>query len=297
MNQFFVTLPSSASAKINPNNKVTHYNVYLGQNLHLEDENYEVGLAEIHLRGDLENVLKRKHALKLTFEITENEYKVIKRIPHVKKDSKEKATHYYPATEEHWRRIIKVNSACFFTVDIFILPNIYISRNAILETINSSFKKADVDVQIKIKNSQLQIFGSAIQDRKYEVTATPFFRTFFISEKWATESLNILSTINPTFKLENTFQVPFVDHYEIFIYSDICRHSLVGGTSSRLLRVITIPTNSSSFTFSKIFDFPHYIPISSNHVNNINVELCTLTGSYYPIITGHCILKLHFRKI
>ena len=54
--QFYLTLPSSASMDLFPYNTISDFRTELLNNIYLEREMYEVGLSEIILDAGVENV-------------------------------------------------------------------------------------------------------------------------------------------------------------------------------------------------------------------------------------------------
>lgn len=82
------------------------------------------------------------------------------------------------------------------------------------------------------------------------------------------------------------------------INTDVIKNQYFGDVSSQILKIIPIKskTDSEVVTF---FDNLHYIPVSKNRINTINIEIHDLNGKLIKFEDKFTfiILKLHFRKI
>lgn len=82
----------------------------------------------------------------------------------------------------------------------------------------------------------------------------------------------------------------------IYIYSDICSYQHVGDTFAPLLNVVAVPNNIKYGDYIDIiYNTPHYIPIVSNVLDTIEIDLRTDTGEKIHFETGKVFIKLHFR--
>ena len=87
--------------------------------------------------------------------------------------------------------------------------------------------------------------------------------------------------------------------HAIFIYTDIIRHQLVGEAEVPLLRTVRM----KSFTGGDrpemdtvVYTHPHYILVSKQYIDSIEIDIRTDTGDRVPYNTGKVISKLHFRQ-
>jgi hypothetical protein len=82
----------------------------------------------------------------------------------------------------------------------------------------------------------------------------------------------------------------------IYIYSDICSYQYVGDTFAPVLKVVAVPNNVKYGDYIDInYSSPHYIPIVSNVLDIIEINLRSDIGEIIYFDTGKVLLKLHFR--
>ena len=84
--------------------------------------------------------------------------------------------------------------------------------------------------------------------------------------------------------------------YNMFIYSDIVDHQLVGDSYVPLLRSINI-TDISKRHCILTFDKPHYVHVSRDPLGDIEIDLKSDQNTNIPFTHGKVILKLHFRPV
>jgi hypothetical protein len=60
MNEFYLTLPSDSSREFFPRNTIAHYRTKLSRRIDLENDDWNVGLAEISFRTMGNNILTRE---------------------------------------------------------------------------------------------------------------------------------------------------------------------------------------------------------------------------------------------
>jgi len=84
--------------------------------------------------------------------------------------------------------------------------------------------------------------------------------------------------------------------YNMFIYSDIVDHQLVGDSYVPLLRSINI-TDTSKRHCIHIFDKPHYVHVSRDPLGDIEIDLKSDQNTNILFTYGKVILKLHFRPL
>ena len=77
---------------------------------------------------------------------------------------------------------------------------------------------------------------------------------------------------------------------------DICQYQLVGDTEAPLLQVVSTNYSNENYV-EKIFDSPHYVPLSRNNLETIEVDIRSDLGDPIQFQTGKVVVKLHFRKI
>ena len=85
--------------------------------------------------------------------------------------------------------------------------------------------------------------------------------------------------------------------YAVYVYSDIVKPNLIGDTSARCLRVVSVPSEKQfGENCSMAFVNPSYLEVSNRRFKNIHVTLKDKTNENIPFQFGETLLKLHFRK-
>ena len=84
--------------------------------------------------------------------------------------------------------------------------------------------------------------------------------------------------------------------YNMFIYSDIVDHQLVGDSYVPLLRSINI-TDTSRRHCIHMFDKPHYVHVARDPLGDIEIDLKSDQNTNIKFTYGKVILKLHFRPV
>lgn len=84
--------------------------------------------------------------------------------------------------------------------------------------------------------------------------------------------------------------------YLLFVYSDIVAEHFVGNGNARVLRVLPMKKDIQSELIHEIFTKPHYYPIRSNKIEDINVILADETGNSVKFASGRVLLGLHLRR-
>jgi hypothetical protein len=80
----------------------------------------------------------------------------------------------------------------------------------------------------------------------------------------------------------------------VYVYCDIVAARPVGDVMVPLLRTVPIMDRQSASVF-RIYDKPHYVPLSRFSFDTLEVLLTTDTGKPIPFASGTSILTLHFR--
>ena len=81
-----------------------------------------------------------------------------------------------------------------------------------------------------------------------------------------------------------------------FVYTNIIENQHVGSQMVRLLRILNV-NDSNNNSLSKTFDFPHYLSLDTNYVENIRMYVKDSVGNKIKFSDPHSrvVYKLHFR--
>ena len=80
----------------------------------------------------------------------------------------------------------------------------------------------------------------------------------------------------------------------VFVYCDLVASRPVGDVMVPLLRAVPSVEKNSSSIF-RIYDKPHYIPLSRFSFDTVEILLCNELGETLPFTSGTSVLTLHFR--
>lgn len=85
------------------------------------------------------------------------------------------------------------------------------------------------------------------------------------------------------------------DMKNIYVYADIATARCVGDTMVPLLRSVPILDRTSTSVF-RIYDKPHYVPLSRFSFDTVEIHLTNDKGKRVPFTTGTSVVTLHFRQ-
>lgn len=82
---------------------------------------------------------------------------------------------------------------------------------------------------------------------------------------------------------------------QLFLYTDIVEHQLVGDTTAPLLRTLAVKDAPFGKSVHNMFTNPHYVKVQKRHFDTITVDIRDHTGKKAPFEYGTVTVKLHFR--
>lgn len=83
----------------------------------------------------------------------------------------------------------------------------------------------------------------------------------------------------------------------IYVYCNIIDHSIVGDEYVQLLKIVKVPNQLNFGDNVNIqYDIPHYIPLQTNTIDSIVLELRDDTSELIPFEFGRVTIKLAFKK-
>lgn len=81
----------------------------------------------------------------------------------------------------------------------------------------------------------------------------------------------------------------------LMVYTDIIEPQVVGDVFAPLLRIVNV-TGSHGDMVHVQYDKPHYLPVSRNIIETLEINIRTHTGKLVPFERGRSYVKLHFRQ-
>jgi hypothetical protein len=264
MNEFYVTLPSNASMDVHPDNTKSNYITELMGSIKF-DYPYEVGLVEI------------SNPCNIDFE-----------------------EQYYFGKIEIYRSANDNNN-----YDILLFTDKLKESGNLFEYIKSSLTIAKTALKLNESFNMTKVISSTDSTRysiKFELPQN--FEMVFngeianmigIPEKIRKSSIFQTKNVNDA-NIKEYFTLMKSEH--LFVYSDIADFQYVGDTKAQLLRVVHIDKNSmQAGSQSKYYPSPHYIPVTRNNINNIQITIKNKSNELVRFKDGSelVIVKLHFR--
>lgn len=308
--QFYLSLPSSASLELHPENKISDFTTELLNTLNLERDVYEVGLSEIILDTAIENVTETKFA-----------FTIFRGVESVKNELKIK--------DLRGLKYIKDKNGRYFYERFLITHGVYRNLSSLFRNLNTKLAASRIckDLIFKIHNSDneeyelitfksleginMKDINSFVWQRDEWLRRCAYFRdNDHLQETNIQKIRNELKRHMPSMseyidqsdeiKSEADNSYHFVcDPSELlddpgmaYIYTDIVEYQHVGNIKAPLLRVVHFPKDSRIISFPHI----HYLPLNKACITSIRVYIRDVEGKAYPFENGTAMIKLHFRK-
>lgn len=294
--QLYLSLPSSASMDLHPDNVISDYTTELLSPVYLERGMYEIGLSEIILDADVENITETR--LAFTIFRSEECVKNVLKIPHlghVKRTQISKRKYFYERifitrglyrslTEmfRHFNTKLKTSKIC---KDLIFQNNKIDSEGNVLITFKSI---EDVD----LKDSEAFIWQREDWFRKCPyIQASTMFHETAPSMVLSEGEQEAIKTDKSLHFVCNPWEM-FDDVGMAYIYTDVVDYQHVGNTKAPLLRIVHFPRDK------RVINFPHiqYLPICRTSINSLRIYIRTIEGKVYPFAKGSAMCKVHIRK-
>ena len=82
----------------------------------------------------------------------------------------------------------------------------------------------------------------------------------------------------------------------LYIYCNVVQPQIVGDVYAPLLRTVAIPGVGRGHLIQKTYDQPHYVPVSTDELSTIEINIKDDTGTNVSFASGKVVCKLHFRQ-
>jgi hypothetical protein len=109
------------------------------------------------------------------------------------------------------------------------------------------------------------------------------------------DSNDIQNTRNTLVKQSDQMSDLRIAQYNLFVYCDLIKLTLVGNVYVPLLHSIAIDDNPGKYIHKEFLN-PHYIPLQNGSISNIQIRLCDDMGENVRFEWGKVIIKIHFRR-
>jgi hypothetical protein len=290
MDNFYVTLPSSSSQTIYPNNTLGDYTVQLSKEYNLDGE-WEVALVEMFYPHTFKNISDGKNILNVSIGKGQDiEEYTVKVYPGYYANGEELADGINSAIQKTLPRGATDSLAFYFdvhsrTFTIFIknrrtnvsapegsqigeytgmVPN---QEYRIKKIVDKSIPDKDMDVFLNLKN-----------EKKESV------------EKYIYQKRSYIGRV----ELNEETTLPTIS--TLWVYSDIADYSNVGKIMSPLLKIIHVRGGQRGKVIHETFVRPHYISVAKRTFHSINIVSTNSIGDRIDFQFGEVIVMLHFRR-
>lgn len=281
LNDFYLTLPSNVSSKFH-DNKTSHFYTELPKPIEFKKNNWEVALVEIDYPRSWYNVQARDCKVTLSKFLIDDPTKLYRQHIFLKPG-------YYIAEKEIIRDINEQKNS-FFKTNIQYDD---VSRKTVVKV----SERESINISKPLSN--MIGFLEQLKERHYTFTAfmsgNTKYKAVDIDEDTSLPQETILQPHRPkklcaskAFDLSNGLN-------SIYVYSNIIEDCVVGNSLVPLLRTVLISGNYGDL-IQKTFIHPHYLPISQNHIKDIEISLRDDRGNLIPFEFGKVLVKLHFRR-
>jgi hypothetical protein len=79
---------------------------------------------------------------------------------------------------------------------------------------------------------------------------------------------------------------------------DLTERMILGNTTGSLLRIVSVESQyKQGMMVEKIYDSPMFMRVMPREINEIEIEIRTLSGQFVPFIYGTVIVTLIFKKV
>jgi hypothetical protein len=172
-----------------------------------------------------------------------------------------------------------------------------------------------VQIDISSKFNKFKYMTNLVENINQEISAKGFKSTFYYNEM--TNRVRVVVQMREFVILPEATKEFFgfnEDYYEVsmeaavsrpkqinnintlFLYCDCIDYQYIGDTFAPLLRVVAVPNELNyGDNVNLIFDSPHYVPVSRNTINTIEMSILDDIGELIKFNYGKVLIKLHFR--
>ena len=270
MNQFYVTLPSNSSESYYGIQPMCNYRTRLAKPLHIDVNEWEVGLAEIIY-------------------------------PHTWKNIPEVRFYIRMLEDDKWKRkVITMPGALYLNPTHFIAQ----MNNAINDELGDN-QRAKIHfvynellrkVYVKLAEGYAVTFGQPM----VSVMGFGDHEVCELTNSFRHEGRHVVESQQRLTIDDDIITSPFVMDLQrglhtLFIYCDIVEPQLVGDAHVPLLRTVAVEGKDGDVV-AKAFDNIHYIGLGRSTFQDIEIHITDDTGTNVPFENGRVIVKLHFRQ-
>ena len=274
-----MTLLSDSSMNMFPSNMQSEFTVKLDHPIEIDEETWEVALAEIATPSEVLNITEDNNFFFLAFPDQHSLYTKF-------------------GVENITDMCSNENGDCY-KFKLKLPTGNYMSPKYLVEEMQASFDKFEKGI-LKHLNAYVSITYDALNQRlKLSAQNERQARIVFPNQFAHILGLDPTMIEKPIGNEENMFKFNVNSHHNfrsLYVYSNIASFTFIGDTVAPLLRIVPFCHNSKTGYVYKEFKTLHYVSVSKSVVDQVHITIKTENGSVVPFVTGKTILKLHFRR-
>ena len=255
---FYVILPSNVKSTKHHPNKTSHYITPLPKPFELDSTKWEVGLVEINYPHSFDNIFPPMTKVVFGFYDHVNQYPV--------------------------EKVRELEAAYYNSIEDII--------NSINEMSPPSFRGHFDYAKKGRKHVKLVLFaGESVQIHPLVAQILGFEK-----HKWRYALHWDMDEVPDRYRYKASFLGDIrALMYNMYIYSNLVRESLVGDSYVPLLRTVSVQGTEGSY-IHKLYEKVHYCKLSSDFIQDIEIKIRDETGQQVRFRYGKVVIKLHFRK-
>ena len=274
-----MTLLSDSSMNMFPSNIQSEFTVKLDHPIEIDEESWEVALAEIATPSEVLNITEDNNFFFLAFP--------------------DQHSLYTKSGVENITEMCSNDNGDCYKLKLKIPTGNYMLPEYLVEEMQASIDKFEKGI-LKHVNAYVSFTYDALSQR-LKVSAQNKRQVRIIFPNQFAQILGLDPTMigKPIGNEENMFKFNVNLHHNfrsLYVYSGIASFTFIGDSVAPLLRIMPFSHNSKTCYVYKEFKTLHYVSVSKSVVDQVHITIKTENGSVVSFVTGKTILKLHFRK-
>ena len=269
MDHFYLTLPSNSSEIYYGRQPMCNFKTHLAKSIHLNVDEWEVGLAEIIYPHTWNNITSGKFEVKYVQDGQWLWEEVI--IPDALYETPEQLIEVMNTYTQKTLPDSLTDRIRFFYNDLTRKFTAYVANGYMVRF----YKELSTTLG----------FGDKVTTLKHSKDPT----NFGVEEKEERMVYNDDKIIAP-FSLDLNRGL-----HTFFVYCDVVSFQLVGDANVPLLRTVAV-SGKNGDVVAHSFDNIHYVTLNRSTFQEVEIHITDDTGILVPFQQGRVIVKLHFRR-
>lgn len=258
--QFFLILPSDSSMNLYPDNKISSYKVNLPNPVNLDPARWQVALQEIQFPNYWYNIREGRNVI----------------VMHYKKFS-------HPSVYVRYQK------------DIQISPGYYKDINEVISALKKT-EEYDEDkdinsIQYIVDHTSKRVYIGLKEHCEIDFNNSDIAKClgFKPTRRIINEPGKVRISSDSMFNVDRMYD-------SIYVYTDIIENQVVGNYKVPLLRVVPVKSKFGETDWVH-YDKPHFLKLSREGIDNIEVNIRDDTGELISFETGKVVITLVFERI